>query len=210
MTKLSPGRLMAGILMLCLAGGLAVAYVPQKIVTRLATTSTEVEGLTFGGRFKLWKAGLNAFSQKPISGYGTAGFKLAITPQLGSLAQVAHNSYISVLVEEGLVGFMLYWLMFLIVFRAVLRLPKVERRFGMILMATLCLAMFPLTWEDRKPVWFILGVLLGLSQAYVLNGRQAGMAPVAQPAGAPVAPPRARPVAPLGARIRRTRPDASA
>ena len=37
----------------------------------------------------------------PIMGYGTGYFKTAITPILGTASQVAHNSFISVLVEHG-------------------------------------------------------------------------------------------------------------
>ena len=50
-------------------------------------------------------------------GYGTGLFKGAITPKLGGAAQVAHNSYISVLVEQGIVGFLLYMTMVLGVLR---------------------------------------------------------------------------------------------
>jgi O-antigen ligase len=165
MRTLSPGRLATAIGMLALSGALAVAYVPQKIVDRLASTSTEVEDLRLGGRFKLWVGGMRAFAQRPMTGYGTSTFRFAITPWLGDKSQVAHNSYISVLVEQGLVGFILYITMFIAVFSSVRKLPSLERRFALVLLATLGMAMSPLTWEDRKPVWFILAALIGLSQA---------------------------------------------
>jgi O-antigen ligase len=201
MTRLTPGRLVTAIAVLGISGALAVAYVPEKIVERLSTTGEQVQELKFGGRFKLWVGGVNAFVQRPVIGYGTASYKQAITPWLGSLSQVAHNSYLSVLVEEGSVGFVLYWMMFLAVFLAVLNLPPPDRRFALILFATLALAMFPLTWEDRKPVWFILAALLGLSQASVEEAR--GAVPAPQPRrAAPLArqPLTARVVAASGAR----------
>ena len=37
--------------------------------------------------------------------------------------------------------------------------------------------MLPLTWEDRKPVWCILGILLGLSQVRVGEIGQAAPLP---------------------------------
>jgi O-antigen ligase/polysaccharide polymerase Wzy-like membrane protein len=191
MTRLTPGRLATAIAMLAISGALVVAYIPEKIVQRLATTSSEVEDADFGGRFKLWRAGLNAFTQKPLAGYGAGGFKGAITPQLGSLAQVAHDSYISVLVEHGIVGFLLYATMILAVVRAALRLPRAERRFALVLLATLGTAMLPLTWEDRKPVWFILAAVLGLSQAHAAIG--AGALQLRRP-GRPIHAP-SRPVA---------------
>jgi O-antigen ligase len=167
MTRLTPARLATAICVLGLAGGLAVAFVPDKIVQRLSTTSTEVEDANFGGRFKLWVAGVHAFAQKPVFGYGTAGFKGAITPELGGSAQVAHNSFLSVLVEEGLVGLALYLTMIGSVFVTVLGLPKLERRFALILMATLMVAMLPLTWDDHKAVWFTLAALMGLAKSRI-------------------------------------------
>jgi O-antigen ligase len=165
MTRLSPGRLATAITVLGLSGALAVAYIPEKTVERLATTRTEVEDLSFGGRFKLWRAGLIAFTEKPIMGYGTSAFKTAVTPQLGVRAQVAHNSFLSVMVEQGLIGLVLYLGMLLAVFWAMLRLPRFERRFALVLLATLLFTMLPLTWEDQKQVWLVMAMLIGLSRA---------------------------------------------
>jgi hypothetical protein len=66
-------------------------------------------------------------------------------------------------VEEGIVGLFLYLTMLLSVFFSVLRFPRLERRFGLVLMATLGVAMLPLTWEDQKAVWFIMAALIGMS-----------------------------------------------
>jgi O-antigen ligase len=196
MTKLTPGRLVTAIASLGLAGALAVVYVPDKIVQRLSTTGTQVEDLTLGGRFRIWIAGVHAFIQKPVAGYGTGGFKGAVAPF--GVDQVAHNSYLSVLVEEGLVGFVLYMSMFLAVFVAVTKLRSLERRFALVLFATLGLAMFPLTWEDRKAVWFVLAALLGLAKAAgVGSGRTVGQPPGRRVGFVPVAPRVARPREPI-------------
>jgi hypothetical protein len=175
MDRLTPGRLVTALAILMLTGVLAAAFVPDVVVHRLATTQNEVESASFGGRFKLWAAGLHAFTYKPLMGYGTGGFIGAIYSQLGSQSLVAHNSFISILVEEGIVGLVLYCIMLYAAVAAVMRLPRRERRFGQVLMAALLLAMSPLTWEDCKPVWFILAVLVGLSQ--VLTATPAGRFP---------------------------------
>jgi O-antigen ligase len=183
LTRLSPAKLVGGIAILILSGWLAVTYTPDTIVQRLATTESEVQGGRMGGRLKLWQAGLKVFVNRPIFGWGTSSFKPAVTPILGPMSQVAHNSFISVLVEQGLVGLLLYLIMFAAVFREVLRLPPLEKRFALVLLAALLVAMLPLTWEDRKSVWFILAMLLGLSTASVASGR-----PVRQPWSQPAAP----------------------
>ena len=181
MVRLSPGRLVSAMVMLTIAGGLAVAYVPETIVERLSTIGTELEGGRIGGRGKLWVAGLEAFVYHPIGGYGTGLFKGAITPLLGGAAQVAHNSYISVLVEQGIVGFVLYMTMVLGVLRSVFKLPQLERRFGLVLMGTLGMAMLPLTWEDRRAVWTVLALVLVFSQSYLARPSSVVWEPVADP-----------------------------
>jgi O-antigen ligase len=165
MTRISPGRLAMAIAVLCISGSLAVAYVPETVVQRLATTKGDVEEGRLGGRLKIWVAGGKAFAKQPLLGYGTSGFKTAITPFLPTTPQVAHNSFLSLLVEQGMLGFLLYALMIGSVFRAVLGLPQMERRFGLVLLATLMVVMLPLTWEDRKPVWFVMAALLALAAA---------------------------------------------
>jgi O-antigen ligase len=172
LTRLSPAKLVGGIVLLIISAWLVVSFTPDTLVARLATTGTEVEGGRFGGRFKLWEAGLKVFVGRPFLGWGTSSFKPAITPLLGPMAQVAHNSFISVLVEQGLIGLLLFLTMFFTVFRSVRTLPVLEKRFGLILFATLVVTMLPLTWEDRKVVWFVLAILLGLGRAGM-----AGLAP---------------------------------
>jgi O-antigen ligase len=190
--SLSPKRLAMSAAMVGLSGALAIAYIPEQLVQRFATTGTEVEDARFGGRFKLWVAGVNAFAQRPLMGYGVATYKLAITPQLGSAAQVAHDSFLSVLVEEGLVGLLLYLLMFLSVYLAILRLPRFPRRFALVLFATLVTAMLPLTWEDEKEVWLVSAMLFGMSSMV-----GAGLSGAASPGGSRTAPIGRRPPAAL-------------
>ena len=187
MMRLSPGRLTGAIVMLVVAGVLAVAYTPKTLIERLSTTGNELEGGRIGGRGKLWKAGIRVSLDAPVFGHGTAGFKEAVTPILGEATQVAHNSFISVLVEEGLGGLVLFLAMLTAVFLSLLRLPPLERRFAIVLMLTLGVTMLPLTWEDRRAVWVVLSMLVGFSQAYAdgaWGSRQPAPARVLQPAAA--------------------------
>ncbi len=211
MTRLSPAKIAGAILLLVACGAVAVAYIPERSFERLGTTTSEVEGGNLGGRGKIWRAGALAFAAKPLLGYGTAGFKGAVSPIVGA-GRVAHNTYLSVLVEQGLLGFVPWAMMFIAVFLQVLSLPTMERRFGLVLMASLGVAILPLTWDDRKPVWFILGILasfsdallrerVGLARAQQSLGGEAG--PVTQRlAPRPRAPASHPPTAPVG-RVRR-------
>jgi O-antigen ligase len=112
---------------------------------------------------RFWIAGFHAFAYKPLAGYGTGGFIRAITPELGADALVAHNSFISVLVEEGLIGLLLFCSMLLAVFRDLFDLPSLERRFALVQFATLGTALLPLTWEDQKSAWYVMAILVGMT-----------------------------------------------
>jgi O-antigen ligase len=169
-----------------------------------------VEDLSLGGRFEIWKAGMHAFAYRPLAGYGSGAFKRAASPWLGGQQRVAHNSFISILVEQGIIGFLLYSLIFVMVFAGIMKLSGQERRFALILFVTAVISMLPLSWEDSKPVWFILSVLVGLTM--VQDTRVGGAMPQPRPRGiaSPSGPPRGmRPRPPLTAPVRRAGPDAS-
>ncbi|MGH7498429.1 MAG: O-antigen ligase family protein, partial [Gemmatimonadales bacterium] len=177
MTKMTPGKMIAATFLLCAAGGVAVAFIPQTSFQRLGSTKSEVEEGTLNGRIQIWKAGVHAFTQKPVLGYGTGGFDWAIIPWLGH-ERPPHNAYLGVLVEQGIIGFFLWIMMFISVLFPVMKLPPLERRFALVLMATMAVAMLPLGWDDRKPVWFIVGILAALSES--MTQRRAAPPPVVE------------------------------
>jgi hypothetical protein len=80
--------------------------------------------------------------------------------------------------------------MLLSVFFSVLRFPRLERRFGLVLLATLGTAMLPLTWEDQKAAWFIMAALIGMSSLQVSGPSRTVRQPMLRrtvPAGRPPA-----------------------
>jgi hypothetical protein len=202
-SKLSPLRRGIAIALLWISGILAVTYLPQTLMERLASTRTEVEGGNMGGRMKIWKAGMRAFAAQPWTGYGTSAFKRAVDPYLATRSQVAHNSFLSVAVEEGLVGLILYLTMFFLVFRAVKTLPMMtERRFALVLFAALIVSMLTLTSDASKRVWAVLAILLGMSQSRVVRRPVPPRRRQPLPAGPPPGWPGRRP--PIGAPVRRS------
>jgi O-antigen ligase len=205
MTRLSPGRMVGAIMLLIACGTLAAVYVPKQSLDRLGTISSEVEEGRFGGRGKVWMAGLRAFAQKPFMGYGTGSFKPAVAQYMGQPI-VAHNTYLSVLVEQGILGFVPWFTMFIAVFVQMRKLPPLERRFGLVLIATLGIAILPLTWDDRKPVWVILAVLAAFAEA--LRPARAGTTQMPQPHPLRPVPVTRRAVTPLARAYPTSRPSA--
>ena len=164
MTKITPGRVMAGVFVLIASVAIAISYIPQQSWDRLGTTGQEVEQGTMNSRLQIWKAGVRAFIREPILGYGTASFPETVSKQLG-FRITAHNTFLSVLVEQGIVGFAIFTSMLAVVFRRARSLPTLERRWAMVQLGTLVVALLPLGWEDAKPFWFIMAVITGMGAA---------------------------------------------
>ncbi len=79
---------------------------------------------------------------------------------MNTLDKVAHNTYLSVLVEEGLVGFVLFAAILWIVFRTAWRQPKWERRFWLTVLAVWAIGASTLTWEHRKTTWLFMTLII--------------------------------------------------
>ncbi len=145
---------------LIMATGMVVALfflqplVPQTSIDRLSTTSTELTDGDLNGRRQLWEIGKEAFLEHPIVGAGSGVFKTLTG------GRVAHNTYLSVLTETGIIGFLLFAAM---IFTAVYQV-----RYQNKLLAVLWLTVFfswaigvsSMTWELRKPTWLILAFVV--------------------------------------------------
>lgn len=137
---------------------LAQQVVPRQSWERLATTSGAIETGTFGGRATVWKAGLEVFTEHPLVGVGAGGFNVAVQPALGS-PMPPHQTFLSVLVGQGIVGLLLFGGMFGAAMMSLRIMPSLQRKFWLVLLLTLGIGLMPRTWDYRKPVWFLLSLL---------------------------------------------------
>ena len=132
----------------------------QRLATRLAEASTG----TLHNRTQIWKAGVKVFLEHPLLGVGAGGYPEAVRPRLGTPAiaghrYVAHNTYLSVLVESGLIGFALFALTILLLAAFVRMMPSTERALWSVMLLVCGLGVTTLTWEHRKPVWLIAALI---------------------------------------------------
>src|SRR5207244_3422504 len=105
------------VLLIAALGLSLVQFAPAAQRQRLATIATEMTtATTLHGRTQIWKAGLKALKQHPAAGVGSGAYPKAVEPWLGKpkvkgFQYVAHNSFLSVLVETGLIGFTIFALL---------------------------------------------------------------------------------------------------
>ena len=136
-----------------------IQVVPATTWERLATTGQELESGTLNERRVIWQAGLELFPRHPIGGVGVGAFPHAVVPFLG-YEKNPHNSYISVLVEQGLVGFSIFVLMLVSIFFHARASPAQDRKFIYVLLVSLIIGLLPRAWEYFKPTWLVLGLML--------------------------------------------------
>jgi O-antigen ligase len=126
--------------------------VPENSLARIATTREEALEGTMHGRVTIWKSGLETVAERPLVGHGTASFESA--QRIGGKA--AHNVFISVLVELGIIGLLLYVATWLLVALGALRLSKVDAVMWLTILLALGLGAVTHSVEQEQHVWLFL------------------------------------------------------
>ena len=151
-----------GLLVLLLAG--VFRFAPQHSRERLATLPEALAQGTLHNRTRIWKTGLKVFKSHPLAGVGSGAYPEAVRPWLGVPAiaghrYVAHNTFLSVLVEGGLVGFSFYALLLATLLAFVFMMPSAERALWAVLLTSWAIGVSTLTWEHFKPTWLIMALI---------------------------------------------------
>jgi O-antigen ligase len=159
----------------------AVYMVPQTSWSRIFRFESEISEGTLTHRTLLWAAGIDAFRDRAFLGVGAGAYGLTVyhaadfAYTTGNAANaVAHNTFLSVLVELGVIGALLLLGLLAGIFYCALRMRYLERCLWITLLLTWSVGVSALTWEYRKPTW----LLFGLVAAHVFSRRITNHAPV--------------------------------
>ncbi len=164
-SALNPRKLGILVIGLIMAAGCCVIFTPHSSWDRLSTITGELTAGTLDSRTEVWASGLTSFTTAPILGVGAGAFKDAVSPLLSfydeSHAYVAHNTFISVLTELGLVGMALFLAIFAGVCGAAAGIrPALERNMWIVTLMVWTAGVFTLTWEHMKPTWILFALVL--------------------------------------------------
>lgn len=148
----------------------ALFVVPSATWERLGTIGSEVREGTLSHRTTIWAAGLEVFRNHPFLGVGAGAFGTSVLGRLG-ISYAAHNTFLSVLVELGVIGGCVMLLLIASVAYCVTRLPRVERHFWTVLLLAWTVGASSVTLDYYKATWILFGALAA----------QVGMTPVSRP-----------------------------
>jgi len=156
LTRLRLSARVAVLVFLTSAAFLLLPYVqPLRSFQRLGTTYVEFTEGDLNRRTDIWREGLASFGEHPIIGVGSNMY-----PSVNRLGKVAHNSFLSVLVELGLIGFALFGIILTIALVQALSQPKWDARFWLAVLMAWAIGAFALTWEHRKTTWLFLSLVI--------------------------------------------------
>lgn len=141
--------------------------VPQSSWARILQFAQEISGGTLTHRTVIWAAGLEAFRDHALLGVGAGAYGPTIL-RVVDVPYVAHNTFLSVLVELGVVGALLLSALLASIFYCANRMPYLERCLWITLLLTWTVGVSALTWEYRRATWFLFGLLA----AHVYSRRQ--------------------------------------
>lgn len=153
-------RLIARVAIFLLLASVILVLLPYvqtlKSFQRLGTTGTELTSGDLNNRTNNWREGLASFEEHPLLGVGANMYRSVNSLATDNQGKVSHNSYLSVLVELGLIGFILFSIILVISFAQAWRQPKWQSWFWLTVLTVWSIGAFTLTWEARKSTWLFL------------------------------------------------------
>jgi len=143
----------------CAAGlSIGIYLVPEEAWTRFQTLGDEVTEGTLTHRTVLWSAGMEQFRDHPFLGVGAGAYGTAVLRAV-DLPLVAHNTFVSVLVELGVAGALILVILLAALYYSASRMQYVERCFWLVILSVWAVGVCTLTWEYNKPTWLLFGLL---------------------------------------------------
>ncbi|MBI3681361.1 MAG: O-antigen ligase family protein [Acidobacteria bacterium] len=140
---------------LCLA--VVTSFWSEVSTRRLSTITHELTAGDLNGRVDIWQHGIEAFFEHPFTGVGAGGFAGAVgARRSGELA--AHNTFLGVLVEHGLVGLTIFLGVLAALFWRARKAPSPESSLWTVLLLGWSVAASALSWENRELTWLLWGL----------------------------------------------------
>jgi len=150
-------RWIVALLILVLLTG-ASFTLPKETWTRLLSSGTEITQGTLTHRTNLWSLAADTFRDAPFTGVGSGAFQRLSGIALGR-ALVTHNTYLSIVVELGIVGTLIFFLLLISLLFSAVRLPPSEKWLWLGVLSVWMIGVSALTWEYTKTTWLIFGLL---------------------------------------------------
>ena len=140
------------------AACLAWNYVPAQSWHRLFSLFTNLRAGDLNGREQIWQNALHAFSRHYLGGVGPGAFRIGLRQR----PLDAHNTFLLVLIEQGLAGFIAFAAILGCAIYSVSRLAGEERTLCVLLLLCWTVGALTLGWSMNRVTWFVLGLVVAV------------------------------------------------
>ena len=146
----------AGVFIALVAAVLSLA--PKASVERIFSIGQAIETGDLNSREIIWQFSLESWKEQPIIGGGTGSLGNSLN-RYHIEFDSAHNSYIQLLTEHGIIGLGIYFLMFGSLLYYILQCPIETKLFLLTLFLTIAVSQLALHSHKVKEVWFVWSII---------------------------------------------------
>jgi len=151
-------KIMIFVLVGAVAVGILMWKVPALATIVLRFQQSNEDGDISSGRFELWAIALKAFKKSPIFGIGWCGFRSQYSWRFSSERSYhVHNTYLQILCETGIIGFMVFMIWFAFVFFITIKHYKLAIKIAELDKKRLCYLSFSLLYQTFFLLYCITG-----------------------------------------------------
>lgn len=133
----------------------AVMIIPDSTMQRIMSTFRSGETDYLGGRLQIFADAAGIIDQHPWLGIGSGAFKSATR-----FGTIAHNTFLSILSETGIIGFLLFCFILIVAGLEAIKHPRYEALFWITLMGMWAIGGSSVSWDYQKPTWLLLTLVV--------------------------------------------------
>jgi len=133
----------------------AVIIIPDSTMQRIMSTFKSGETDYLGGRLQIFADAAGIIDEHPFLGVGSGAFKTATR-----FGTIAHNTFLSVLSETGIVGFLLFCFILILAGLEAIKHPKYDALLWITVMGMWAIGGSSVSWDYQKPTWLLLTLIV--------------------------------------------------
>lgn len=147
---------------------LILNFVPKASLERAYSSGESISSGSLNYRTVIWSASIEQWKKSPIVGTGLGGLKYALNKERVNFSG-AHNAYIEILTETGIVGLTLYLVLIFIIFYHIFQCPFAELVFLLTLLIVILMSQIVQHSHYQKETWFALTMIVIHAQLATLR-----------------------------------------
>lgn len=132
----------------------ALFLAPKSSIERLSTVGESVSEGTLNSRSTIWGGSINQWKDSPIIGVGLGGLGKALSLEHINY-DAAHNSFIHIMTENGIIGLLLYLMVNFSLLIYIMHMPINEKAFLFAFLMTIVVSQLATHLQSEKITWFV-------------------------------------------------------